>query len=232
MSTVLITRPQPDADRTAAEVQAHGFNPIVAPLMRIALRPHALQDAPDCDALAFTSANGVRAWRAAGGSVRPCYVVGPASAEAAREAGLPVAGVAEGDVETLAALIAKERPGRVLHVGGTALAGDLTGRLSREGLPAQAIALYEAVAETALPPEARGAICAGLSFVLLFSPRSARLFCRLVREAGLGDELRNTRCAALSPAVAEAVDIPFADVIVSDRRDLSGFVDILSARRT
>lgn len=231
--TVLITRPLPDANRTAAAVEAAGFEPIVVPLMRVAGRPEGLRGASQADALAVTSANGVRAYAAAQGAPLPVYAVGPASAEAAREAGLEVAGVAGGDVASLAALVAKVSPGRVLHPGGARLAGDLGGALRAAGVPYERAVLYEIVEASALPEPAREALGAGLSWVMAFSPRSGALLARLVRKAGLADAVRGTRCAALSAPVAEAVSsLPFADVIVPEAPEHSDFVDILSARRT
>jgi uroporphyrinogen-III synthase len=58
---VLVTRSQPGADETAERLRAMGCDPVVEPLFT--LQP---LDAPwpDFDALAFTSANGVRAFAA------------------------------------------------------------------------------------------------------------------------------------------------------------------------
>ncbi|MBB4657560.1 uroporphyrinogen-III synthase [Parvularcula dongshanensis] len=197
--------------------------------MTIRMRPEALLDAPPADVLAFTSANGVRAYAAAGGGALPVYAVGAASAAAARKAGLPIAGVAEGDVASLAALIARARPGRVLHVSGVQAAGDLAASLTQAGVSASRAVLYEAAPALTLPRAATTAIRDGLAFVLLYSPRSARLLARLVEEAGIRSGLSATRCVALSAAVAEAArSLPFADVIVPPTPDDSGFVDILS----
>ncbi|EGX99558.1 uroporphyrinogen-III synthase [Nitrospirillum viridazoti Y2] len=59
MATVLITRPQPEADRTAAAVAALGHDVLIDPLltvedMDVALPPHV-------QAVLITSVNGVRA---------------------------------------------------------------------------------------------------------------------------------------------------------------------------
>ena len=184
------------------------------------------------DALAFTSANGVRAYAASGGAVLPAYAVGEASAREAEALGYPVVGVAGGDVASLAALVAKARPGRVLHPSGTASAGDLAGALTARGVPCERMVTYEAVAAAALPPGAARDIKAGVQWTVLFSPRSARLLTALVRAAGLTDAFARTRLAALSPAVAEATDLPFADVTVPDRPASSALVDIISGQDT
>ena len=231
MRRVLVTRPRPDADRTAAMVRAAGHEALVHPLMRIETRADALAGAPDADALAFTSANGVRAYAGAGGAPLPAYVVGPASARAARAAGLPVAGVAEGDVDALAALIADAAPGQVLHACGAA-AGDLAGTLRAAGVPCARAVLYDAVAEAALPEAAARDIAAGVDWVVLHSPRSARLLVALVREAGLAGTLTRARLAALSPAVAAAAGDAFAEARVAASPSSSALVDFISAGDT
>ena len=225
---VLVTRPRPDADRTAEAVRGAGFEPIVAPLMRIAPRDGALARAPQADAAAITSASGARAYAGQGGRL-PVFAVGPASTEAAREAGLRVVGTAGGDVASLAELIAAARPARVLHAGGARLAGDLAGDLARRGVPCARVMLYEAREAERLPEAAVRAIREGLAWTLLFSPRSAALFERLVRAAGLQDCLRRSRLAALSPAVAAACSLPFEHVAVAGAPEHSRLVDFLSA---
>lgn len=225
MSRVLVTRPQPDADATAALLRAAGHEALVRPLMRI--EPRAARW-PSADALAFTSANGVRAYD---GAPLPAWCVGEASASAARAAGLSVAGIAEGDVTSLAALIAEARPGRVLHPSGAASAGDLAGALRAAGVSAERVVAYDAVAETSLPGGAARAI-ARAEWVALFSPRSARLLTSLARDAGLTERFTHVRLAALSQAVAHAAALPFAHVCVAPRPASSALVDIISGRDT
>ena len=229
---VLITRPQPDADRTGAAVRAAGHEPLVCPLMRVDLRPEALHVPVGTDALAFTSANGVRAYAAADGPPLPTYAVGPASAREAAANGLPVVGVAAADVASLAAMIAQAGPPRVLHVSGKAAAGDLCEALRFAGVVCERTVLYEAVAETALTPAMVSMIRSGPDWLLLYSPRSARLFERLVRSAGLEASAAGMRLAALSPAVSGAIALPFAERHVPDRPASSALVDIISGRDT
>ena len=228
--SVLITRPEPDASRSAAAFAAAGIEVVCAPILFIAPRgdrPHPPEDA----VLAFTSANGVRAYRAAGGPPRPAWCVGPITAAAAEEAGLAVAGVAGGDVASLAARIASAAPPRVLHVRGVHAAGALTEALAQQGIRADAAPLYEAVPAPALPDAAAAALRAGAD-VALYSPRSARHFSDLVRAAGLGEATARARLLALSEAVAAACALPFAEVFVPPLPNGSAFVDFLSGRRT
>lgn len=236
MTRVLITRPQPDADRTAKAMRAAGLAPLVHPLMRIEMRAGVLCNARPADALAFTSANGVRAYASLGGDALPAYAVGPASAREAERCGFAVAGVADGDVASLAALIGEHRPGRVRHPSGAAAAGDLAGSLAEAGIAAERLVLYDAITESALPEAAAAILKAGFEggecWVALYSPRSARLFERLVASANLTIAAASLRLAALSPAVADAARLPYAERRVAVQPTNSALVDIISARPT
>ena len=86
---VLVTRPRPDAERTAARLAALGHEPIVVPLQDILPLPDAGVPAT-VDAVAVTSANALR--QAAPALVRmlaakPCFAVGRQTASVARDCG-------------------------------------------------------------------------------------------------------------------------------------------------
>lgn len=205
----LITRPQPDAGAFAALCAGAGIGAIVAPLMEISIRsaPVPLKGA---GAVAFTSANGVRAF-AANCARRdfPVFAVGESTAAAAAAMGFETVSIAGGDVDALAALIgdhAGRLDGVVLHPAGTRLAGDLIGALDARGVPARRLTLYETHDAEALPETAAAALMAEppVDWVALFSPRSAALFGRLVEEAGLSNRLAGVRAACLSASVAQA----------------------------
>ena len=58
---VLVTRPRPDADRTAAELSARGHAHLVAPLFKVVIDADARIDLAGVQAVLVTSANGARA---------------------------------------------------------------------------------------------------------------------------------------------------------------------------
>ena len=206
---VLITRPEPDASAFAAMCAANGMSPILAPLMEIEIKRRPA-DLEGVGALAFTSANGVRAF-AANSTIRKqiVFAVGRATADAARKEGFAEIRIAAGDVAALARTIADARAeidGAVLHVAGSDRAGDLIAALDGHGVPAQRAVLYKARAVDVLPLAARTALEARppVQWAALFSPRTAALFVSLVRDAGLEDRLGGVRAACLSAAVADA----------------------------
>src|SRR5690606_13464070 len=152
----------------AARIGALGHRAVVEPLLGIRFLDDAVVELSDARALAFTSANGVRALVHAAGHALPArldvFAVGDATAQAARAAGFARVTAAGGDVGSLAAAIVEagmSRDGVVLHVAGRDRAGDLVGLLQAEGIAARRLVLYAAEWTGALSPAARAALAAG-----------------------------------------------------------------------
>ncbi len=204
---VINTRPSPDADAFSAAILAAGAEVILSPVMKIMFRDDPAPVEPD-EALAFTSANGVRAFARVNADRRArVFAVGAATADTARHAGFGDVQMAEGDVGSLANLISMTKgQRRILHLAGTDRAGDLVAALAEKRVAARRLVLYDAVPEAELSAEARAALaeraldCA----VGLFSPRSAALFFAQTVRAGLEDRLAHATLLALSDAVAAA----------------------------
>jgi uroporphyrinogen-III synthase len=222
---VLVTRSMEDAAPLAERLEAGGFTAVVEPLLRIRFLEGVSPDLSGLQALAFTSANGVRALVHAVPDAKhkgfAVFAVGPATAKAARAAGFSDVSSADGDVDALARLIigaCEPAAGAVLHVAGSARAGDLMGALQGAGLDARRAVLYEAVAAETLSDSLRQDIEAnGIGTVLIFSPRTAGLFVSLMADAGLAPHARDMCLLALSPAVAEAAGaLPWGVVKVAE----------------
>ncbi len=202
---LLLTRPEAAAQAFAADLAAEGIRPertIISPLIDISFTPH-LPDMTDIRGLIFTSANGVAAYRAAGGPHRDlCYAVGDATAAAARDAGLhPIS--AEGAAADLIALILRDRPsGPLLHLRGEHSRGAVAETLSSAGIETHRAVLYRQD-HVPLSAEAR-LVLDGTAPILapFFSPRTARSF------AQHGPFAAPLYLGALSPAVAK----PLADL--------------------
>ncbi|MDZ4371365.1 MAG: uroporphyrinogen-III synthase, partial [Phenylobacterium sp.] len=206
---IWITRAQPGADVTAGRVRALGHDAIVAPLLAVHALPDVRIDLDGVAALAFTSANGVRAFADANGErTLKVFAVGAATAQAARQAGFRSVLSADGDVDALADGIAARRTelkGAVLHPGAAELAGDLTGSLAKHGVEARRLVLYEtAPIDIATPEIAR---LAKSDMVLLHSPRAAQVLAQCLK-AHPAPELR---ALGLSKAVIQPLArIPLA----------------------
>lgn len=180
---IWITRAQPGADVTAERVRAMGHDAVVAPLLAVRSLADVHVDLQGVAALAFTSANGVRAFADASGERGlKVFAVGAATAQAARSAGFKSVLSADGDVEALAEGIAARRGelrGAVLHPGAAEPAGDLAGALERQGVEARRLILYETAPVELAPGEAEA--LARSDAVLLHSPRAAQVLARLLK---------------------------------------------------
>lgn len=207
---VIVTRPSPDAETFAAEVARVGGEPVLSPVMAIRQRPHAI-DLAGVGALAFTSANGVRAFSLLTRDRRlPVFAVGAATADAAAAAGFLTISTGRGDVLSLANVIAMSKPqGAVLHLAGRDRAGDLAALLAESGVRARRAVIYDAEKYDRLAPEAVEALRARDEKVVvtLFSPRSARLFLDQAAFDGVVDKLRNVAALCLSADVAKAAGV-------------------------
>ncbi len=110
---ILVTRPQPGADQTAARLKSHGFDPVVLPFTEVVpTTPAAGLEIPtDVQAILVTSANAIRhasqhiidQFRAV-----PVYAVGDATKLAATTAGFQSVRSADGNAKDLAALALQE----------------------------------------------------------------------------------------------------------------------------
>jgi uroporphyrinogen-III synthase len=198
--TVWITRTQPGADMTAARVRALGFQVVVEPLFEVLDRAAEL-DLSEVGALAFTSANAVRALvhRTTDRTLR-VFAVGDATALAARTAGFRNVLSTRGDVSSLVEGIASRKRdlvGPVLHPGGADLAGDLVGDLNAAGVPARSVTLYETVERT--PPDTFWARLPAIEDVLVHSPRGAQALAGLLK----AHPAPHLRALCLSRAVSQ-----------------------------
>jgi uroporphyrinogen-III synthase len=195
---VAITRAAPENAHTAARLQKRGAIPLLSPLLDI---EHVSFDADlrQVQALLFTSSNGVHAFaRQSHARAAPVLAVGDATAAAARSLGFADVRSADGDVAALA-LLAKStldpRAGKLVHVAGARVAGDLAGALAAAGFEIERRTGYEAKAVTRLPVD----FADPLDIVLFHSARAAQIF------VDLGAPKSETMTAAcLSAAVALA----------------------------
>jgi uroporphyrinogen-III synthase len=106
---ILVTRPQPDKEKTGATLRARGFEVLLAPMLRF--EPVALPDEPTADyaAVIVTSANALRAVEPQlaeyGLLDLPLFAVGERTAAAARKAGFGSVISADGDGADLRDLV-------------------------------------------------------------------------------------------------------------------------------
>ena len=158
---LLVTRPEPDNERTAAALRAQGHEVVLAPLLHIEAVADADLGAPPWAAILMTSANGARALAAhpRRGELLalPVLAVGRSSADAARAAGFADVTSADGDADDLARLAAERFAGArlpLLYLAGE----DRSGELAVPGLTVRTVVVYRAAKAEQFPPDARAAL--------------------------------------------------------------------------
>jgi uroporphyrinogen-III synthase len=230
---LLVTRPEPDAQRTAASLRAGGHEAIVAPLMRIEAAADADLGSGPWAAILITSANAARAialhGRIAELRAVPLFAVGRRSAEAARGAGFAEVIAAEGDVRDLADLVATRIAPRatLLYLAGETRAGDLAQELAQFAV--RMVVVYRAVGIAALPPAAMEALD-GLDGVVHFSRRTAELYVSAARLAGRLEEALAPLHFCLSAQVAEAVAAAGAtNIRVASRPEEAALIELVDS---
>ncbi len=209
---LLVTRPEADAERTAAALRACGHTVVVAPLLRIEPVKDAEIAAGPFAAILVTSANAApaiaRHRRFAALRPLPVFAVGGRSARAMRAAGFADVTSADGDVGDLARLVTQrvKSGASLLYLAGADRAGDLAGSLSMRGFIVATVVIYRAIAAAVLPSAAADALTSGIDGVLHFSARSAEAYARTARAAEDGDDaLRKPTHFCTSAKTAEAL---------------------------
>lgn len=213
---LLLTRPTDDSRTFAARLAQHRIETVIAPLMTVdpISAPDTGFSLEGVQAVVLTSANGVRALAGvigstAGGQAVPVYAVGDATAREARDAGFQRIESASGDMKGLVRLVAARctpAGGTIVHVAGTAVAGDLAEALVPLGFNVRRAVLYSARAADRLPAEATDSLTAGhLDGVALFSPRSAVILEDCVARRRLTAALSDLTAFVLSDNVAAAL---------------------------
>ena len=211
---ILVTRPQPDAETTAAGLRARGFEVLLAPMLRF--EPLAFRDDIDAryGALIVTSANALRAVEShlkAGRWLKlPLFAVGEHTAAVAREIGFEQVISADGDASALrdcvlagvkSKILKKTSP--LLYLAGADLARDLAADLRERGFTVVTQTTYRMVPLPSLPREACEAFAANrIEAVLHYSGRSAGAFLEAVRAAGIEISALSVPQFCISAAVA------------------------------
>jgi uroporphyrinogen-III synthase len=194
---VLVTRPNPDDEVTAASLRARGYDALCAPMLRF--EPIAFHDNDDAryGAVIVTSANALRGIEAELSRSKllklPLFAVGEHTASVARHVGFTQVIVAGGGAASLrdgvlAGVKAKtlKKASVLLYLAGADLARDLPGELGERGFTVITQTTYRMTPVGKLTREACEAFAAnGIEAVLHYSRRSARAFLEASRAAGV-----------------------------------------------
>ena len=230
---VLLTRPREEAEGLAAALAARGIAALIEPLLQIHFRVPESFELEGIQAVLCTSGNGVSALaRATGDREVPILAVGDATALRARGAGFIAVESAVGHVADLVRLAAARldpQHGRLLHVAGDVVAGDLVTAMRKAGFAVERRLLYEARPVSALSPTAVGALRGGeIDLALFFSPRTSAIFARLTAIARVAQCCATITALSISPAADAALaGLSWLDRRVADRPNQRALLDML-----
>jgi uroporphyrinogen-III synthase len=229
----LVTRPQEEAVSLAAALARRGIDAVIEPMIEVHFRTTAAPDLTDVQAILCTSANGVRALaRLIVERDRPLLAVGDATALRARAEGFTNVASAGGSIVDLVLLAGARlcpESGRLLHVAGEVVAGDLAGALRKQGFTTERIVLYDAQPVAALSPSTMRALRRGeIDFALFFSPRTATIFVGLATCAGLAEFCPMITTVSISRAADAALSaLPWRDRRVAQKPTQAALLDQL-----
>jgi uroporphyrinogen-III synthase len=229
----LVTRPRCEAAGLAAALAVRDIAVIIEPMIEIRDCDGPPPDLTGVQALLCTSANGVRALaRRCAERGLPLFAVGDATAARGRAAGFSRVESAGGALADLVRLVRERlRPeaGRLLHVAGSAVAGDLAGDLRASGFTVARAVLYQSRPAAALSaPCVQALRAASVDFALFFSPRTAATFARLAERAGIAATLAGVTALSISTAADAALaPLRFRERHIAERPDQPGLLAAL-----
>lgn len=211
MIPLILLRPQPGNDASAARARAMAMEVVQAPLFET--RPVDVPPQPEgpFDAILLTSANSIRFAPAAFLAMAhvPLYAVGGASARAAAALGLRDIRTGGGDAASTVPMIAADGHRRILHICGADvkpfddLGLHVTRHIVYRAQESDPAALYEALGRL------------GAAVVAVHSPRAGQRLAALVEPA----RRASLYVAAISHAAAQACGEGWAGVAVSTSPD-------------
>lgn len=239
---VWVTRPEPDASKTANALRVAGHEAWVLPLLDVRLAAVPSDLFAGVRAVLVTSRNAVRALDQHSLDERakalPCFAVGEATAAALRGLGFTDVRVGSGTAAALPDIIAGQITvggGPLLYLSGTVVAFDLEAALHGRGYAVRrhvAYAIEPAAATALLEPSTLKA--AALDAVLLLSAETARAYLGLVEKRSLAPVTGGLVHLCLSKSVADvfqaaAPGIGTLDIRVARAPNLDGIFQIIAA---
>lgn len=199
---LIVTRPEEDAEALVTKLNRMGHSATSMPLLKIVPRTDVIIPPDSYQLICITSANALKNSDVTAQLARlPLLSVGPQSQEAARSAGFANASCHGGDVHGLVAYMKANidpKAGPILYLSGAETSADLQALLQSAGFTVRRVITYDAMAQK--PSGLENALSTA-DGVLLYSPRTARMWCDLV--ARLEKSAANPMYYCLSENVAK-----------------------------
>ncbi len=219
---IIITRPGEDAAPLAKKLEAMGHHVLIMPLMSIVPRSNVEIPNRIYQAICLTSANGIRSLSSISSLEDvPLVAVGPQSRQAAIHAGFRDATAHGGDVDGLTVFVKENydpTTGPILYISGSETSGDLEGRLKSAGFTVDRIIAYDAVPAKLSNRETE---ISKASAVLLYSPRSAKIWHNEIMRLGLGDIAKKISHFCLATSVAASLPQSWPKIVALEATETS-----------
>ena len=232
---LLVTRPDPDGERTADALRVRGHSVLLTPLLRMEIVPAAWPD-QDYAAVVLTSANAARAVQAHAQrgklTLLPVFTVGPHTTEAAHKAGFSDVQCANGDKDDLAKLLSTrfgpdDPP--ILYLAGE----DRAGELERAPAGAKVVTrvVYRMAKTQSFPAEVISALSQRqIDGVLHFSRRSAEAYIHCAGAAGITNRALEPSHYCLSHQVAGPLAAAGAvGIEIASRPNEAALIELLNS---
>lgn len=234
---LLLTRPRPEAERTASALRTLGHEALFAPMLDIQHLPDVTFEGGPWSALLMTSGNAARALaeHPQRGAIKSlwCFAVGNQTAEAARAAGFADVISAQGDGGDLARLVAKriaDKSRPLLYLAGDDRARDMAAELAPAGLTLQTVVVYRAVVAQEFSAELAAALrTGGIDGVLHYSRRSTEIFVGCAQKSGALEAVRKLRHFCLSRRASEPLsEIGAMQIFFAAQPDEQAILDLIA----
>jgi uroporphyrinogen-III synthase len=211
---ILVTRPAPDNEKTAAALRARGYDALLSPMLRYEAIPFRGEDDAAYDGVVITSANAIRAIESHPSRAHlfglRTFTVGDQTAAAARAAGFRDVVSAKADARALSRLIVKntasgqlKKDATLCYLAGADLSHDVAGDLGAQGFTVVTHTTYRMVTVKGFPGGISETFRAdGIAAVLHYSRRSARAFLDAARADGVEISALALPQCCISDAVA------------------------------
>jgi len=208
---ILLTRPENESVALAQELQTHGIQTFIAPMIEIAPEKAAIiekaisqikSDAPQPHAgLIFTSIHAVRAvadlWT---DMAIPVYCVGSRTALTAKEHGFCNVHDANGNAVDLERIIPRAAQ-KYIYFSGKHISSPLA------GTPHDRIVVYEACEKPHIPAYVQKAMESGtIAACAFFSARTAAIFMKAAEKQGCTSALKQIKALCISDSVIKYAD--------------------------
>lgn len=233
MTRWLVTRPRADAEVLAATLGKMGHGAVLSPMMIVNRCNFAPISWSGYKAILFTSKNAVIHGGPYSKPARslPVFTVGETTAAAARAAGFVSVSSANGNVDDLADTLASRPsggPGRYIHLCGPKTKGDLRSALAASGASVERFCVYTVQPAKTLTTDALQGLKAGtLDGAIFLSPKTAKTFAGLAKEANIGPTGGDFIFAVISDATANELADLGGRVLVAERPNLKSVLDLL-----